>query len=270
MTPPLQSRLPFTPRELRLGRKLPGVRPMALADWLQRDEAYSGQMARRDALLAEREGAVHAMLPEAAGPCDELLAFIRDGHLPAPGFTPLAGGAIRRPDGAIVAPTPEAPLKMLGRLVQEDFVILQKPEGADEHVMTAAILCFPASWTLSEKIGRPLTAIHGPVQDYDAMLARRVQRMFEAIRPEQPLCRHNLLFYRSPELHAPRSEGEPHRDSHPSFPYLRSERQCLLRLPRTRAVVFSIHTYVLPRERLTVAQAEVVFAGAGAVPPAGM
>jgi hypothetical protein len=32
--------------------------------------------------------------------------------------------------------------------------------------------------------------------------------------------------------------------------YLRSERQCLLRLPETRAVVFTIHTYVLLRSDL--------------------
>jgi hypothetical protein len=31
------------------------------------------------------------------------------------------------------------------------------------------------------------------------------------------------------------------------YPYLRSERQCVLRLPKTRACVFSIHTYVLAR-----------------------
>ena len=31
------------------------------------------------------------------------------------------------------------------------------------------------------------------------------------------------------------------------YPYLRSERQCVLRLPETRACVFSIHTYVMAR-----------------------
>jgi len=32
-----------------------------------------------------------------------------------------------------------------------------------------------------------------------------------------------------------------------SAPYLRSERQSILRLPDTGAVVFSIHTYVVAR-----------------------
>jgi hypothetical protein len=37
--------------------------------------------------------------------------------------------------------------------------------------LTAAILCFPASWTLAEKLGRPLGAIHGPVAGYDPGMA---------------------------------------------------------------------------------------------------
>ncbi|MCT8160077.1 heme-dependent oxidative N-demethylase family protein [Pseudoruegeria sp. SHC-113] len=256
MTYPLQTRLPFTPEELRLGERLPGVRPMARADWLQVDEAYAGQIARRDALLAEREGAVHAMQPEALPACRELQAEVLAQLAELPGFDLRADGKVRRPDGQVIAPDREAPLRFLGRLLQEDLVILEQC-GA-EHVMTAAVLCFPASWTLSEKIGRPLTAIHTPVAAYDAQLARRVQRMFDVIRPEQPLCRHNLLFYKSPELHAPRSEGEPHRDSDPGFPFVRSERQCLLRLPKTQAVVFSIHTYMLARTDLTEAQGAVI------------
>jgi hypothetical protein len=31
------------------------------------------------------------------------------------------------------------------------------------------------------------------------------------------------------------------------LPSMRSERQCVLRLPETRACVFSIHTYVMAR-----------------------
>jgi hypothetical protein len=48
-----------------------------------------------------------------------------------------------------------------------------------------------------------------------------------------------------------RSEG---REAHLDTPYLRSERQCLLRLPKTRAIVFSIHTYVLPVTALSPEQ----------------
>lgn len=174
-------------------------------------------------------------------------------HLPQ-GFA-LHGDAVLRPDGVTVDLSSDHPLIVAGRLVQDDLCLLEKPPGASEHVLTAAILCFPASWTLAEKIGRPLTAIHIPVAPYDAQMAARVQRLFDAIRPERPLWRQNALLYATPDLHQPRPEAEPRVSPETRPDYLRSERQCLIRLPRSGAIVFSIHTYVLPFAALTPEQA---------------
>ncbi|MGY9013047.1 MAG: heme-dependent oxidative N-demethylase family protein, partial [Rhodobacterales bacterium] len=151
---------------------------------------------------------------------------------------------VRRPDGVCVEIDRGDPLGVLGRLVQEDLCLLEKI--GDEHVLTGAILCFPASWTLAEKFMRPLVAIHEPVDSYDDNIAKRVQRLFDGVKPERPLWRYNLLRYVDPTLHQPRPEMAPraHLDGQ-DFRYIRSERQCVLRLPKTDAVVFSIHTYVL-------------------------
>lgn len=128
--------------------------------------------------------------------------------------------------------------------MQEDFCLLSK--SGDEHVLDAAVLCFPASWRLAEKIGRPLSAVHDPVAEYDAGLARRVQRLFDGVQAGRPLWRFNVLYYDDPALFQPRSAQMPRPLSHArTAPFIRSERQCILRLPRTRAVVFSIHTYVI-------------------------
>jgi hypothetical protein len=149
----------------------------------------------------------------------------------------------------------DAPLLTLGRLVQEDLCLLEA-RGA-EHVLTGAVLCFPASWTLSQKIGRPLAGIHVPVAGYAGDLARRVQRLFDAIRPEQPLMRFNALLYADPTLHQPRREEEVRtRPPASEKVFLRSERQCLLRLPVTGAVLFSIHTFVVRVADLTADQRE--------------
>ena len=132
----------------------------------------------------------------------------------------------------------------LSQLTQEDFCILEKRE--DEHVLTAAALCFPASWLLAEKFMQPLVGIHVPVASYDENIARRVQRLFDAVRVEQPLWRFNALWYADPALHQPRS-AHVHRDEKfsQSAKYLRSELQTIRRLPKTKAVIFGIHTYVL-------------------------
>jgi hypothetical protein len=61
---------------------------------------------------------------------------------------------------------------------------------------------------------------------------------------DRPLWRWNGLRYADPELHQPRSESD--RRPRPENPrFFRSERQCLVRLPVSQAVVFSIHTYVV-------------------------
>ncbi len=239
--PILQERLPFAPwMEARTAR-LPGIVPMA-GDWIERDEAFAAQMAERDRLFRLATGRVMALLPEGRAAAGELYAAVLDKLRGDAGYE-VGQAAVRRPDGVRVALDPAAPLEVLGRLVQADLCLMQA-RGA-EHVLTGAALCFPASWTLAEKIGRPLVAIHRPVPDYDADLARRVQRLFDAVRVGQPLMRFNALVYDDPTLHQPRREGVA-RPRPVTGLYLRSERQCLVRLPQTGAVVFAIHTRIVP------------------------
>ncbi|MHC0053137.1 heme-dependent oxidative N-demethylase family protein [Actibacterium sp. D379-3] len=248
----LQTRLPYTPwADPRMAR-LPGIQPLAFTDWLVVDEAYAGQMAERDRLIAEARDAVHALEPSALTAAQELLELVLGDLDGRDGFD-VAGDAVTRPDGVTVALDRAAPLLTLGRLVQEDFCILH-PGGQGEHVLTGAILCFPASWTLAEKFMRPLIRIHVPVTPYDADIAARVQRLFDGIRPGRVLWRANAHFYDDPTLFQPRPEAAPRTRAAGPAPFLRSERQCILRLPETGAAVFSIHTYMLRRTDLSAAQ----------------
>lgn len=251
MTDPiLQSRLPFAPWMDTRTARLPGILPIEGDDWLRVDEAYAGQMAERDRLIETCPQIVHAMLETARPAAEELYDLVTGRLAQTEGFRLGATSALR-PDGVEVALDPALPLKTLGQLVQEDLCLMEK--HGDEHVLTGAILCFPASWSLNEKLGRPLLGIHVPVPSYDPEIARRVQRLFDAIRPEQPLWRMNALVYRDPTLHQPRREGDPRTDRRGGA-YVRAERQCLIRLPQTRAVVFSIHTYVVELASLSPAE----------------
>ncbi len=246
MTDALLSSLSFLPWIDPHTRRLPGIQPLQDDAWLQVDEAFARQMAERDRLIATTPELVHALLPAARQAADELYARVLEKLAHAPGYA-VGAGEVRRPDGVVVPLDPAAPLLTLGRLVQEDLCLMEA--DGPEHVLTGAILCFPASWTLAEKIGHPLGRIHVPVETYDADIARRVQRLFDAIRPGQPLVRGNFNLYDDPRLFHPHSEKDPRQPARDQT-YLRSERQCLVRLPRTGAVLFSIHTYVIERRKL--------------------
>lgn len=249
--PVLQSHLPFAPWADPRTRRLPGTLPMDPADWLRVDDAYAGQMALRDRLIATREGDVHALLPMAQDAAAELYDTVLP-LLPALGFA-AEGGRMRRPDGAEVALDAARPLITLGRLCQNDFCLMQ-PDGAGEHLLSGAILCFPAGWRLAEKIGRPMMRIHLPVEKYSDDVGRRVQRLLDAVRPGMPLWRANAHLSRAP-LFNPLPEDHPKDMAQGGMPWIRSERQVLWRLPVTGAVVFSIHTYVVRLEDLTPDQA---------------
>ena len=144
----LQKSIPHNPLA---ENKLPGIAPLQMADWLQPDEAFAGQMAEREALLAAARDQVLQLDPAAFPAAQELLQLVLDHRY---------GGArdqVTRPDGVTVS--------------------------------------------------------------------------------------------LAPDLHAPRLENAPRDDSHADdAPYMRSEQQVILRLPKTRAVIFSIHTYMVHKQ----------------------
>jgi hypothetical protein len=249
----LQARLPYTPWADAALRRLPGIQGAEPADAFTSDEAYAGQMAQRDRLIAERSGDVLAMSANGRASANELLAFALAEASQRSGYT-VSHRSVTRPDGKIVPIDYDAPLATIGRLFQQDFCVMQKPEGGEEHVLTGAVLCFPGGWTLAEKIGHPLFRIHRPVPDYGEDLGRRVQRLFDALRPGRALWRANAHFSASPELFTPAREADPKPIRNPELPYLRSERQVLFRLSQSGAVVFSIHTIMIHSSDLTAEQ----------------
>ncbi|MHC9234240.1 heme-dependent oxidative N-demethylase family protein [Pseudooceanicola sp. 502str34] len=242
----LQTRLPY---EIDPAHRLPGTRPLDEAQWLLRDEAFAGQMALREALLSTRREDVVRLSDRARPAAAELLETVLAFLATDSGYS-RAGGVITRPDGGKVALDRDDPMGTLGRLVQEDFCLLEKAPGEEEHVLTGAVLCFPASWTLAEKFLHPMIRIHRPVAAYDENIAKRVQRLFDGVQVGRPLWRYNYLHHGNPALYQPQSETRKDYASYSKAPqtYIRSERQTMRRLPETRAVVFGIHTYILRRE----------------------
>jgi len=251
----VQKHLPNPPWMLPQTRRLPGIMPLETGDWLRIDDAYAAQMMERVRLHKKHPGLVYATCEGSLPACREVLHRVLAELENMRGFA-RQGEVVICPDGRQVVLDWDQPLLSAGMLVQDDLCVLEKSD--DEYNLTAAILCFPASWSLAEKIGRPMTAIHEPVSSYTAEIAKRVARMFDAIHVDRPLWRANALLYQDAALFQPRSTLARRARPGNTAPFIRSERQCLLRLPQTKAILFSIHTYVVRHESLTSAQKQML------------
>ncbi len=247
----LHTRLPLSPWADPMTSRLPGLQPLGDAPWLLRDEVFAGQMALRDRLISSHRQDVIAVRPGSDHAQRDLLAAVLEAVSRDDGYA-RNGDVIIRPDGAAVT-LRDDPLAVAGRLAQEDLCLLLPQDGV--HVLVAACVCFPASWTLAQKIGRPMRAIHDPVARYDDALNQRIERIFANLTPDNPMWRANWLRYNASALHHPLKEYEarPFDPAHEVF--VRVERQTLLRLRASNAIVFGIHTFLVPRDALSPEQA---------------
>ncbi|MFL5359083.1 heme-dependent oxidative N-demethylase family protein [Archangium sp.] len=147
---------------------------------------------------------------------------------------------------------PLAPLDWLGRQVQEDLLLM---DGTREGLpLVAGSLCFPSGWCLDEKLGRPVLDIHTPVPGFGAKLGASTVRLMRGLKPGRPVTRVNWAFSVTDRLDLePASfpewrhlfEGITARNAGERC-FLRLERQTLSLLPRTGAILFTIHTYRAP------------------------
>lgn len=240
---------PTLPEPFRIG-----VRPLGEAPWLIVDAALGTRLDEKTRLVAERPEAVLGALPGSAAGARAARAAIERWLLARATATHAArdaadgAGAVRvrgrpPPDPAL------PPLAAAALLVAEDLVLLHR--DAAGWIVAAGCVAFPSAWSLGEKLGRPLGAVHAPVPGYaeGTQADRLITRMLDALRPGQPVLRGNWSLHAEPVLHLPR-----HTDDHaerlaatpPEALWLRRERQTLARLAATGDVLFTIHTSLEP------------------------
>ncbi len=219
-------------------------------DWLEFGADRESQMRERRLLLDKRPNDVLASLPGSEAGQAELLALLLDylQEHAADLYRSESGTLVELKSGLRLAIDGSPPLEVVGRLVQEDFCLLQK--HGERYCLVAAVLCFPAHWSLSEKIGLPLLDIHEPVPGFAEQLGSPIERLFERLDVQKPVQRLNWSLVNTDALYLPPSHRtEPVRpdiDDVGHVMRLRVERQTLRRLPVSGVVVFGIRTYVTP------------------------
>ena len=140
------------------------------------------------------------------------------------------------------------------RRVPDDLCLMEKRDGGWR--LTALSLCAGSFFTADQALGRDLAVLHGPAPGFQDEMLARVERMFDALRPELVLERRNWTVSNSAELFAPDPASIRSRigDIDPAQAgralNLRVERQTLRRLPKTGGVLFTIRIWLAPLESL--------------------
>lgn len=240
-----------------------GLKPLALDDWIEPGTDLEDQLDEKARLYAEIPEKVFVEEPDSRGVQAEVLDLLVE-HLPRrfpelyrrDGDAMVIGNDGRR----IQLDADAAPLRTASLLVAEDLIVMRR--GENGWRLAAGSLCFPSSWSLLEKFGKPLDEIHAPVPDFGpgTRSAGLINRMFDNLQG-QGVERYNWSIQAGPALYHPlsnqqridRATGRPTK-----FPdgdidasaFIRIERQTLRKLPLSKDILFTIRIHMDPLTQL--------------------
>lgn len=217
---------------------------------------------------------VEALLPAArvSGPLRMGLVRLEEAQWldPAPDLAARGAGFDAHPESVIVLPEAEAGIAELAdllgveggleacaRSVWEDLCVMVQDAPGEPFRLGAAAVAFPTDWRLAEKIGRPLHAIHEPIHGYAEQLSSGVDKFMDGLQSFNIFGRTNAFVVASDDLRytpkLPPAERFAHvtADNAGETLFVRCEREALRRLPKSRAIVFTIGIYRTPLRQLS-------------------
>lgn len=200
---------------------------------------FFGRASHGQALLQERRhwieqeaAACVQVLPEGSALVDEMIELMERESILGADFL-REGGTDARAKAAA-----------LGRALEPDFLLLV-PDEVGTFRLAAGCVCFPSSWSLTEKMGLPLDQIHGVVPSLNDQLGKAIQSYLARLTPGGASLRGNWGLSRSAELNQHPDRRLPKLDAsiEPGEVWLRVEDQALTRLPKTGGILFGIRIW---------------------------
>lgn len=145
----------------------------------------------------------------------------------------------------------------LQRMVEEDILLLSPNKNHqfnNEYILISGCFAFAAGFNPRERFMKPMTQIHGPVPEYKVKLQNQMNKFFQSQKPGNLVMRLNFSFQTHPNLYVTddnkgtvqeeiKAKTLEELDGGRSLFY-RSERQCLIKLEKTKSMCFSIKTYL--------------------------
>ena len=206
-----------------------GVRKLGDRPWLFTDKDTSRELALKAELSNDPKKEVFLAQSGAEDASLNVLSLIKETGI------------------KLINPNNQHPLERAGLSVQEDLCLVHRT--SDGWILEAASLSFPSLWKLSEKIGRNMAAVHGPVDDYPEFLEKKVSGFFDRLG-QDPVWRRNWFIHSDNTLHQPdrSKEDEPIITSNSIGEelFIRSERQTLRALGVSGWILFTIRVQQTP------------------------
>lgn len=133
----------------------------------------------------------------------------------------------------------------IGKFVETDWVLLSA-DAENGHPVVAGVVCFPSAWSLPEKLGLPLDAVHRPAPTVNSGLGSSIGTFLRRLKPGEAWQRENWGISADDSLdHHPDLAVQPLTgNATPATTWLRLESQLLIRLPRTNVILFGIRVTV--------------------------
>ncbi|SGZ57450.1 CIC11C00000001017 [Sungouiella intermedia] len=158
---------------------------------------------------------------------------------------------------------PRTLITILTGNIEEDFLILLKDDPKDhsqEYILRASLTGTPAGFDPSVNFDKPVSFIHVPVPQYQERLESPMARFFNRLEPKDLWQRgnwsvqtNNVLF--KLDSHHGREGDETKELSMDEIDFdnacfMRCERQVFTRLPKSRAVIMLVRTYLTPIKQI--------------------
>ncbi|THV52504.1 hypothetical protein BGAL_0077g00170 [Botrytis galanthina] len=235
-----------------------GIQSCPPSEFIEMDRTYLDRLAVRTNVIREHTPKVLQALPSSYAAIQEFYTYLTADYLPTRFPTVYSlhpTHLLNKATGHHIPLTPSSPieaLRTLGTNIDSDYLILVPSLDGDGYILGGFITCFPAGFDTQALLGKKIRDIHKPVPKYKEKLEASMYRSFDRLevgkiikRVNWSITTHSNLYVASGN-HLYEDEEAKEEEFDIKDANLRCERQLIHRLPQTKALVFSLRTYLTP------------------------
>ena len=241
-----------------------GLKPMAMASWLDTGSDHVSFMGEKRVRLKGRPPVYYRSIPQSLAAQAELLqaivANLAEHH--SAGFRVGSRQLVDLVDGSrhSLDQAGLEPLEIACNILEEDFILFEKQDEAG--IISAASNAYTSSGRIVSCVGHDMRYAHNLVPGLNEQLGPRIDRLLAHVQNGAPVVRFNWLItaiasrlYPQGRHHANATEDVAQALAQDyaragDFLFARTERQTFVRLPQTGGLAFGIHTYSDPLSSL--------------------